>query len=276
MTERTQISLMDAYLDYFDLTERKGWRLTDLPWDTPDLEAVSKQDRAAVVATSVIESGVPHYTKLWDLVEGFSRDWELAQFVTLWAGEEERHNVALHRLAQVLGASPTEEYRRVAEFDFPNAQKAECPTRCYSTIPGMLTYTVLQELVTWKFYSCSAKATKSRLVRETFRRIGEDEMRHHVWYRDALRARWARAEDRAWFNQKILEAVAHFRMPHGIFGLQTKFFDEESDVIGTLGLLDIKMKVARAFSFDPGLVARMAAARKEDPALVARTALQAT
>src|SRR5437867_3327544 len=29
---------MKAYLDYFELTERKGWRLTDLPWDSPGLE----------------------------------------------------------------------------------------------------------------------------------------------------------------------------------------------------------------------------------------------
>src|SRR5882672_12472000 len=148
---------MNAYLDYFELTERKGWRLHDLPWDEIDFDKVTDRDRAAVVATSVIESGVPHYTKLWDMVDGFRRDWELAQFVTLWAGEEERHNVALNKLARALGAPPDAEYARVAEHDFPRAQKASCPMRCYETIPGMLTYTVLQELVTWKFYSCSAK-----------------------------------------------------------------------------------------------------------------------
>jgi rubrerythrin len=254
---------MDAYLDYFELTERKGWRLQDLPWDTPDLERVSDADRAAVVATSVIESGVPHYTKLWDMVDGFRSDWELAQFVTLWAGEEERHNVALNKLTRILGANPEAEYARVATHDFPRAQKASCPTRCYETIPGMLTYTVLQELVTWKFYSCAAKATKSRLVRETFRRIGEDEMRHHVWYRDALRARYESASDREWFASKIEDAVRHFSMPHSIFHLQEKFFDVDSDVVGKLGQLDIKMKAARALSFDKSLLARLMLARPD-------------
>src|SRR3954464_8279006 len=141
---------MDAYLDYFDLTERKGWRLQDLPWDEPELDRVTDADRAAAVATSVIESGVPHYTKLWEMVQGFFADWELAQFVTLWAGEEERHNVALHKLVRTLGLDDKGEYERVAKFDFPRAQKAQCPTRCYENVPGMLTYTVLQELVTWK------------------------------------------------------------------------------------------------------------------------------
>ena len=252
---------MNAYLDYFDLTERKGWRLTDLPWETPDLELITKRDRDAVIATSVIESGVPHYAKLWDLVDGFRADWELAQFVTLWAGEEERHNVALHKLTRILNAEPNDEYARVANADFPRAQKQSCPTHCYENIPGMLTYTVIQELVTWKFYSCAAKATKSRLVRETFRRIGEDEMRHHVWYRDALQARWERSNDRAWFSSQIEAAARHFQMPHSIFHLQEQFFDVDSDVVGKLGQLDIKLKIARALSFDKALVGRLMMAR---------------
>ena len=150
------------------------------------------------------------------------------------------------------------EYARVAAFDFPRAQKAECPSRCYSNIPGMLTYTVLQELVTWKFYSSAAKQTKSKLVREAFSKIGADEMRHHVWYRDALKARWERSEDRAWFSAQIVEAVRHFHMPHSIFHLQERFFDVESRVVGTLGYLEVKMKVARALSFDTSVLKRLA------------------
>ena len=259
------VSAMDAYLDYFDLTERKGWRLQDLPWDEPELDRVTDADRAAAVATSVIESGVPHYTKLWEMVDGFFQDWELAQFVTLWAGEEERHNVALQKLVKILGrAEETRaEYERVAAFDFPRAQKAECPSRCYSNIPGMLTYTVLQELVTWKFYSSAAKQTKSKLVRETFAKIGADEMRHHVWYREALKARWEKSADRAWFSDQIVDAVRHFHMPHSIFHLQEKFFDVDSRVVGTLGYLEVKMKAARALSFDKSVLTRLATGSEE-------------
>jgi rubrerythrin len=256
---------MNAYLEYFDLTERKGWRLQDLPWDEPDLDRVTDDDRAAVLATSVIESGVPHYAKLWEMVDGFFQDWELAQFVTLWAGEEERHNVTLQRLAAVLGKAEEArpEYARIAEFDFPRAQKAECPSRCYSNIPGMLTYTVLQELVTWKFYSSAARQSKSRLVREAFSKIGADEMRHHVWYRDALKARWEKSADRAWFSEQIVEAVRHFHMPHSIFHLQEQFFDIDSKVVGKLGYLEVKMKAARALSFDKSVLTRLATGGEE-------------
>ena len=52
-----------------------------------------------------------------------------------------------------------------------------------------------------------------------------DEMRHHVWYRDALKARWEKSADREWFTDQIIEAVRHFHMPHSIFHLQEKFFD---------------------------------------------------
>lgn len=254
---------MNAYLDYFDLTDRKGWRLQDLPWDTPDAERLTERDRKAVLATSVIESGVPHYSKLWDLVDGFRGDWELAQFVALWAGEEERHNVALQRLVSVFGLADQAmpDYQRVATFDFPTAQKAECPSRCYSNLPGMLTYTVVQELVTWKFYSSAARATKSRLLKEAFSRIGEDEMRHHVWYRNALRARYQTAADKAWFSEQVIEAVRHFHMPHQIFHIQERFFEVESDFVGTLGVLDIKLKAARALSFDPSILLRL----REEP-----------
>ena len=257
---------MDAYLSYFDLTERKGWRLHELPWDQLDLDKVTEADRAAVLATAVIESGVPHYSKLWELVEGFIADWELAQFVTLWAGEEERHNVALARLVKLLGKGDeaNADWARVAAFDFPKAQKAECPSRCYNSIPGMLTYTIVQELVTWKFYSSAARQSKSRLVRETFSKIGEDEMRHHVWYREALKARFEKSPDKAWFIDQIVAAVQHFQMPHSIFHLQERFFDEESQVVGTLGYLDIKMKLARTFSFDAGLLKRLASLRRDD------------
>ena len=38
-------------------------------------------------------------------------------------------------------------------------------------------------------------------------------------------------------------------------------------LVGTLGYLDIKMKVARALSFEPSLLARLARLRSEDRAV---------
>lgn len=256
---------MDAFLSYFELTERKGWRLPDLDWERADWERASASDRQAVAATSGIESGVPHYTRTWALTEAFSSDWELAQFVTLWAGEEERHNVALQRAAKALGVANQAGYEEVARTDFAALHKAHCPSGCYRTIPGMLTYTLIQELVTWKFYSQAAKQSRSRFLAALFSKIGEDEMRHHVWYRNALRERFARtpAEEKARFRALVVEAVNRFEMPHFFYGLHEEFF-RESEVLGRLARLDIKLRVAKALSFDRELLRDLARGGQAD------------
>src|SRR5262245_10932114 len=118
---------MEAFLNYFELTERKGWRLTDLDWEHADWEKASEADRRAVAATSGIESGVPHYTRTWALTNGIAEDWELAQFISLWAGEEERHNVSLQRAATALNVSAQAGYEVVARADFAARHKAHCP-----------------------------------------------------------------------------------------------------------------------------------------------------
>src|SRR5688572_12778813 len=217
---------MDAFLKYFELTERKGWRLFDLDWERADWAKASELDRRIVAATSGIESGVPHYTRTWALTQGLAADWELAQFVTLWAGEEERHNVALRRAAVALGVSGQAGYEEVARVDFAVLHKAHCPSGCYSTIPGMLTYAMIQELVTWKFYSQAAKQARSRFLAVLFGKIGEDEMRHHVWYRDALKARFERtgAAEQGRFRAAVVEAVNRFEMPHLVYGLHEEYF----------------------------------------------------
>jgi hypothetical protein len=250
---------MEAFLKYFELTERKGWRLSDLDWEGADWGKASEADRRTVAATSGIESGVPHYTRAWALTDGVSKDWELAQFVSLWAGEEERHNVALQRAAAALGVSGQAGYDVVAEIDFAALQKAHCASGCYRTIPGMLTYAAIQELVTWKFYSHAAKQSRSRFLAGLFGKIGEDEMRHHVWYREALKERFARtpvALQEA-FLAPVVEAVNRFEMPHTFYKLHEEFFSG-GEGLGRLARLDIKLRVVKALSFDRRVLSGLA------------------
>lgn len=246
---------MDAFLKYFEMTEKKGWRLQDLPWERADWERASERDRRAVLATSAIESGVPHYTKLWLLTDGFSQDWELAQFVSLWAGEEERHNVALQRASVALGINQGDNYQAIASFDFVKRQKDSCPTGCYQTITGMLTYTMMQEIVTWKFYSQAAKQSSSTFLATLFGKLAEDEMRHHVWYREALKTRFARAtpKEQETSLQSLVEAVNHFEMPHFYYQMYEEYF-ATNEVLGRLSQLDIKLRLAKVFTFDKRII----------------------
>jgi rubrerythrin len=246
---------MEAFLKYFEMTEKKGWRIQDLPWDRADWERVSERDRRAVLATSAIESGVPHYTKLWLLTDNFAQDWELAQFVSLWAGEEERHNVALQRASTAMGLKQDDSYELIANIDFVKRQKDSCPTKCYQTVIGMLTYTMMQEIVTWKFYSQAAKQSSSTFLATLFGKLAEDEMRHHVWYREALKTRFAKATlaDQETFLHSIVDAVNHFEMPHFFYQMYEDYF-AANEVLGRLSQLDIKLRLAKVFTFDKRII----------------------
>jgi len=248
------------YDEYFELSEKNGWRITDLDWSAlaADAEAglISDFDRQAVLATAVIEHGVPHYSEVWNRVQGLQAEWELWQFTTLWTGEEHRHSYALQKACHVLGIADRieDDLATLKQFPFAEKQKDSCAGDCYSTLPGMLSYAVIQELATARFYTMAAKRTQSPTLRTLFNWIGTDETRHHVFYRDALRSGWERSSDQAWYSEQVFQATSSFHMPHLIYGLQETFFEGgDWDITGELVL-----QLARCFSFDIQLVTRLA------------------
>ena len=84
--------------------------------------------------------------------------------------------------------------------------------------------------------------------------IAQDEMRHHVFFREALKERYDASTDKAWFSDQCFAAARAFKMPHVIYGLQFAFFDD-----GPWSALDEVMpQLARAFSFDMQLLVRLA------------------
>jgi hypothetical protein len=247
--------------EYFALAETHSWRVNELDWTElqADLDAglVSDFDRDAVVGTAVIEHGVPHYGEVWNLVEGLRDHWELWQFTSLWTGEEHRHSYALKKAADALGITLRieDDLDVVSHFDFANRQKQSCPLDCYRSVPGMLTYAVIQELATHKFYSMAAKRSSSPFLKKLFGLIGADEMRHHVFYRDALRDGYTAAADKPGYSDQVRAAAQSFKMPHLIYNLQMGFFEGRDFAIGQ----EIMPQLARCFSFDMSLLARLAA-----------------
>lgn len=253
------------YEHYYELSEKNGWRTTDLDWDALRREdaagLVSPFDRAALKGTAVIEHGVPHYSEVWSLVEGLRDHWELWQFATLWTGEEARHSYALKKACDLLGLTPEIEadLRKVTEFRFAETQKQSCATDCYRTVPGMLAYTVIQELATHRFYTLAAKQSASPFLKDLFTRIGADEMRHHVFYREAMKEghRAAPEAEREAWSEQVYRAVRAFKMPHLIWDLQVPFFEHGDWSIGTLGKMAFKAQLVRALGFDARLLARL-------------------
>jgi len=259
------------YEQYFELWERNSWRVSDLDWTELDAEAsaglVSTFDREAVAGTAVIEHGVPHYAEVWGLVDKLRTYWELWQFTTLWTADEHRHSFALEKASRRLGLHVEEDLKSVTQFAFAIAQKESCPDECYRTVPGMLTYAVIQELATNHFYLMAAKRTASPFLKKLFTLIAGDEMRHHCYYRDALREYYATSDDPVWYSDQVYRAIQAFKMPHLIYNMQVDFFEGGDWVID-----DLKAQLARCFNFDPTLIGRLLAQYQEGAPLGSRVA----
>jgi hypothetical protein len=250
------------YEEYYELSERNSWRIGDLDWDQlrADVDAgvVSDLDRGALQGTAVIEHGVPHYAEVWGLVDGLRDHWELWQFTTLWTGEEHRHSYALKKACDQLGigAAIEADLHAVTTTRFAEKQKQSCLDDCYRSVPGMLTYAIIQELATNHFYLMAAKRSQSPFLKKLFKLIAGDEMRHHCFYRDALHAAYATSRDQPWFADQVFRATQAFRMPHLVYNLQLDFFEGRDWDIG----VEVKSQLARCFSFDLGLLGRLMAA----------------
>ena len=55
--------------------------------------------------------------------------------------------------------------------------------------------------------------------------IAKDEMRHHVFYANALATRLEAAADRAWFEEMALDSFTSFKMPHVLYPEPLPIFD---------------------------------------------------
>jgi Fatty acid desaturase len=261
MRSGDESSWLVNYEQYYELAERHGWRVTDLDWSQLAADAagglVSDLDRGALLGTAVIEHGVPHYSEVWGLVEDLRDNWDLWQFTTLWTGEEHRHSYALKKACDVLGIGDqiALDLAAVTSFRFAEAQKQSCADDCYKSVPGMLAYAIIQELATNHFYLTIAKRSASPFVKDLLARIAGDEMRHHVFYREALRAGFATTRDPVWYSDQVYRATRAFKMPHLIYELQVPFFEGGNWKIE----LDLQVQLARCFSFDPALLGRLIA-----------------
>jgi acyl-[acyl-carrier-protein] desaturase len=259
---------MNEFEKYFEMSEQSGWRTTDLDWKRIDFNNISEFDKQLILAVSIIEHGVPYYTEAWSRVAGISEEWELWQFVTLWASEEHRHSFSLKKLADILditgdaryydkAAKGEFYYNQVAESDFARLHKEHCPTDCYSTLGGMITYAAIQELATAKFYQAAVKRTKSRFIKELLSLIAKDELKHYSYYSQAVKRYFEKSKNQQQYLDEVYHAVINFSMPHLIYPVKFGFFENE-DVMSGFDYLEIKLRVAKFLSFNKGLVKRLA------------------
>ncbi|MFN8578519.1 MAG: acyl-ACP desaturase [Candidatus Sericytochromatia bacterium] len=259
---------MNEFEKYYEMTETTGWRINDLNWKKVDKENISDFDKQVVLATAIIEHGVPHYTDTWARVRGLESEWELWQFVTLWAGEEHRHSYSLKKLADLLDINSDPNYYKkqakgeyfyeiISNSKFAEDHKKHCSTDCYSTIAGMLTYTTIQELVTAKYYQNAAKRSKSRFLKDLLTYIAKDEFKHHAFYGHAIKRYYEKSNNKEQYIQDVYNATVNFEMPHTIYNQGFDFFDKQN-IIGNLDMIEIKLRMGKLFAFDKTLLKNLA------------------
>ena len=259
---------MNEFEKYFEMSETSGWRINDLNWKKIDKENISEFDKQVILSTAIIEHGVPHYTDTWAKVKGIETEWELWQFVTLWAGEEHRHSYSLKKLSDILDTTGDSRYfaksekgeyyfKIISETPFADMHKKHCSTDCYSSIGGMITYTAVQELVTAKYYQNAAKRTKSKFLKELLGYIAKDELKHHAFYGHAIKRYYEKAVDKEQYVEDVYNAVINFAMPHIIYDTGFDFFDKE-DIMSNFDIIEIKLRMAKHFSFSKTLLKKLA------------------
>ena len=258
---------MNEFEKYYEMSEKTGWRVNDLNWDKIDKQNISDFDKQIILATSVIEHGVPHYTETWTKVRGIEKEWELWQLVTLWAGEEHRHSFALKKLADILDIQGNEKYYdkvekgeyyydQISKSHFSDLQKESCVSDCYSSIGGMLTYTAIQELVTAKFYQTAIKKTKSKFVTELLSYISKDEFKHHAFYAQAIKRYYEKSDNKEQYLEDVYNASVHFNMPHMIYDKKFDFFEEEV-ILTKMDQLEIKLRMGKVLAFNKSIVKKI-------------------
>lgn len=258
---------MNEFEKYYEMSEKSGWRITDLNWNKIDRKNISELDEQVILATSVIEHGVPHYSDAWTRVKGIRDEWELWQFATLWAGEEHRHSYGLKKLADILDITGKAEYyekeakgeyyyNQIATTPFGKLQKEHCKTDCYSSIAGMLTYTMIQELATAKYYQAAIKQTKSKFLAELLNYIAKDELKHHAFYGHAIKRYYERAEDKEQYLEDVFNAVISFDMPHVIYNATFDFFDKVH-IYSKYDSIEMKLRAGKFLSFNKSLLKRL-------------------
>ena len=121
----------------------------------------------------------------------------------------------------------------------------------------MLTYAMIQELATQKFYTMAAKRTESPFLRRLWSLIAADEMRHHVFYREHLQGAYQAAADQPWYSTRSTPPRARSRCRTSSTGCRAR-----SSTTTSASASRCSPQLARCFAFDLELLGRLAADRQ--------------
>ena len=225
------IPSQDDIIAFYRTHERVGWSLNeflDIPWEEVRVAQLTPADVAVVETTMLVESNNPDYVA--NLIEYFSADQDVCDFIMMWGIEEWKHYYALRdyltKVRTALAAGRCEDGRGaehaekiaaavrgslrddVAEVRDTSAANWGLPMH-YLPVQ-IVASTTVQEFVTAEFYRNHAQQTREPVLSRLEHLLAKDETRHEMFYeqktKDCLDADPG-------LMPRVIDALKEFGMP---------------------------------------------------------------
>lgn len=163
------------YDDLFDRLERARWKLTeDIPFDQIDPSLLSPQWISDLRQICLTELSALYATEMF--LRDFYADIDFCSFVSIWFYEEMKHHLTLRRYLEVCGET-------FEEQDLPRLRLT------FAEGPAIETLTMHfcgeQRLAHW--YTAFGESAPEPVLRQIFRTLAADELRHAACYAKYLR-----------------------------------------------------------------------------------------
>lgn len=190
---------------FFRIHENVMWKLSAVDFSQIDRTKLNQRDIDGVKGAMLVESHNPVYTQR--ILEYFRRDRVMTGFVVTWAYEEMKHHQVLERYLRACNMvdEPALDDLLTQTRDGAWGDEEQGFKRVQN-----LTYTIVQEQVTGRFYKRFAEVTEEPLLQQILSIISKDEYRHCAYY--LLKGKQELATGNGTFSD-VREALLRFRMP---------------------------------------------------------------
>ena len=163
------------YDDLFISLERVRWQLgRDIPFDKIEAEKLTPQWISDVRQVCLTELSALYATEMF--IRDFYDDIDFCSFVSVWFYEEMKHHLVLRKYLEHIG-------EKFEETELPKLRLT------FQEGPAIETLTMHfcgeQRLAHW--YQCFSREAPEPVLRQIFKTIGADELRHAAAYAKYLR-----------------------------------------------------------------------------------------
>lgn len=195
---------------FFRIHEKVMWQLGGIDFSSVKPELLTDLDIKALRGAMLVESHNPVYTSR--ILDYYRNDRPMTSFVVTWAYEEMKHYevlLAYLRATHKLNSGELDDLLEQTRSG-PWGDEAMGYTRVQA-----LTYTVLQEQTTGRFYKRFAEVTKEPILQDILRTISGDEYRHCQYYLEKDKQELAKDRDKG--LEEVDQILRDFEMPGGTF-----------------------------------------------------------